>query len=336
MATVEDVAREAGLSVATVSRVLNNSSAVRPETAARVRAAIERLGYVPNVSARNLRRNESRAILLLAPNFTNPFYTHVMTGVIGEARHHGYDVLLCSTAGDADKDRQLLEMLHNRRADGAILLACTRQHRWIRRYAERYPLVVCPEYVPGEDVPHVSIDNRSAAYEAVRYLIGLGHRRIGMLSAGNDYLSTHLRVEGYCDALREAGLARFETDFGLASADYSFASGHACAHRILAQPERPTAMFCVSDILALSVISAAQERGIAVPDGLTVVGFDDVDYTTMLHPFLTTVRQPCMQLGEQSMRLLLELMQGRRPARRQLTLPYRLIERESSARWAAR
>lgn len=336
MATVEDVAREAGLSVATVSRVLNNSSSVRPETAARVREAIDRLGYVPNVSARNLRRNESRAILLLSPNFTNPFYAHVMTGVIEEARRYGYDVLLCSTAGNADKERKLLEMLHNRRADGAILLACTRQHHWIKRYADRYPLVVCPEYVPELDVPHVSIDNRGAAREAVRYLIGLGHRRIGMIGADNDYLSTCLRMEGYCDALREAGLQRYESDFGLASGDYSFASGHTCAHGILSQTERPTALFCVSDILALSVISAAQERGIAVPDGLTVVGFDDVDYTTMLHPFLTTIRQPCTQLGEQSVRLLLELMQGRQPAQRQLTLPYQLIERESSARCAER
>lgn len=330
MVTIEEVARTAGVSVATVSRVLNNSATVKPATAEKVKAAIQNLAYTPNQSARNLRRNESRVILTLAPNFSNPYYSRILTGIGDLAHDLGYSVLICNTAGEVKNEKQSLKMLETHRADGAIFLGCHRDSQWLREYAAKYPIVQCCEYVPGLSVPSVSIDNYRAAYETVTYLSHLGHTRIGMLSADNDYISTSLRYQGYRDALQAAGLSVSPRNFVLADADYSFPSGFSAVSDILKGDKRPTAIFCVSDILALSAISAAEEAGLSVPQDLTVSGFDDVDYTTMFHPYLTTVAQPCYEMGQRSLELLLEYIRDPQKAAEQLFVPYTLTVRESS------
>ena len=332
MVNIEQVAQRAGVSVATVSRTLNNSPAVKPATAQRVREAIEELGYVPNQPARNLRRNESQVILALAPNFSNPYYSRILTGIGDRAWEMEYSVLVCNTLGHANSERRFLKMLESHQADGAILLGCHWDYGWLARFAERSHIVQCCEYVPDLACPAVAIDNYAATLEMVAYLQGLGHSRIAMIGADNQYISTRLRRQGYLDAMAERGLTVQEDWYCLADADYSFASGQAAARALLAAAPRPTAIFCVSDILALSVISAAQELGLRVPEDLTVTGFDDVDYTTMVHPYLTTVAQPCHEMGRRSMDLLLDGLQDREwnPAA-QAILPHRLMERESAA-----
>lgn len=332
MVTIEQVADFAGVSVATVSRTLNNSPTVKPETAQRVRQAIEALNYVPNQSARNLRKNESRVILALAPNFSNPYYSHILTGIGDQAREREYSVLICNTSGRAENEQHFLNMLEKRRADAAILLGCHKDYDWIERYAGRFPVVLCCEYVPELDCPSVSIDNYSAAQETVNYLHSLGHRRIAMIGADNSYISTQLRRESYYAAMAAAGLRVPEGYYLEADADYSFASGQAAARKLLAMDERPTAVFCVSDILALSVISVAQESGLSVPEDITVTGFDDVDYTTMVHPYLTTVAQPCYEMGRHSVSMVLDILQKPAEAERgRRFLEHRLVCRESAA-----
>ena len=335
MVTIEQVARHAGVSVATVSRTLNDSPTVKPETALRVREAIRELNYIPNQSARNLRRNESRVILALAPNFSNPYYSHILTGIGEKAREKGYSVLICNTFGQAHRERHFLEMLETRRADGAILLGCNKEYTdysWLAHYTDNYPVVLCCEYVPELDCPTVSIDNYSAARETVSYLISLGHRRIAMMSADNGYISTKLRRCGFCDAMSGAGLSVDEASIAPADAEYSFSSGQAAARKLLALEPRPTAIFCVSDILALSVISVAGELGLKVPADLTVTGFDDVDYTTMFHPFLTTVAQPCYEMGKKSLSAVLDIIQESRNAiSGHYFMDYKLVQRESAA-----
>lgn len=330
--TIERVAQRAGVSVATVSRTLNNSPAVKPATAQRVRQAIEALGYVPNQSARNLRRNESQVILALAPNFSNPYYSRILTGIGDRAWELEYSVLVCNTLGHANSERRFLKMMESHQADGAILLGCHWDYSWLARFAQRSHIVQCCEYVPDLACPSVSIDNYAATREMVAYLQRLGHRRIAMIGADNQYISTRLRRQGYLDAMEEGGLAVREDWYRLADADYSFVSGQAAAQALLAVNPRPTAIFCVSDILALSVIAAAQELGLSVPGELTVTGFDDLDYTTMMHPHLTTVAQPCHEMGRQSVDLLLDgLLDREEPSEQQIFLPYRLMERESAA-----
>ena len=223
MVTIERVAQRAGVSVATVSRTLNNSPAVKPATAQRVRQAVEALGYVPNQSARNLRRNESQVILALAPNFSNPYYSRILTGIGDRAWELEYSVLVCNTLGHANSERRFLKMMESHQADGAILLGCHWDYSWLARFAQRSHIVQCCEYVPDLACPSVSIDNYAATREMVAYLQRLGHRRIAMIGADNQYISTRLRRQGYLDAMEEGGLEVREDWYRLADADYSFA-----------------------------------------------------------------------------------------------------------------
>ncbi|MBQ4651193.1 MAG: LacI family DNA-binding transcriptional regulator [Oscillospiraceae bacterium] len=332
MVTIEQVAKYAGVSVATVSRTLNNSPTVKPLTAKRVREAIVALNYTPNQSARNLRRNESRVILALAPNFSNPYYSHILTGIGEQAREREYSVLICNTSGLEESERSFMNMLETRRADGAIILGCNKDNKWLAQYADRFPVVLCCEYVPELECPSVSIDNYKAARDTVAYLQSLGHRRIAMLGADNRYISSELRLRGYMDSMAAAGIDVPEGWYQTADGDYSFASGQRVARRLLSMQPRPSAVFCVSDILALSVISVAQSMGIDVPGELTVTGFDDVDYTTMFRPHLTTVYQPCYEMGRQSVKMVLDIINGEENSETgRRFVPHKLVCRESSA-----
>ena len=330
MATIIDVARAADVSVATVSRVLNGKAKVNELLRERVMDAVTRLHYVPNPTARNLRRNESRAILILAPNITNPYYTHIIAGV-GEAAHrHGYSSFLCNTDENRSREEQLLRRLPLHQADGAILLATELSADWLRPYAEQHHLVQCSEFDPTIDIVHVSIDNYQAARDVMAYLLGLGHQRIGLVSSENSYQSTAARTKGYCDSLLEAELPVTEDYIRKGAVDYTFKSGFNSARSLLSQERRPTALFCISDMLALGAIAGAREMGFRVPEDVTVVGFDDVEQTTMFHPYVTTIVQPCFDIGFTAMELLYRMMNGEETERR-VILPHSLVVRESSA-----
>lgn len=330
MATMADVAREARVSVATVSRLLNKQGVVSPETAERVYAAIQKLSYEPNILARNFRKNESRVILILSPNITNLYYAHVLSGIGDAAAELGYSALTFNTSDDVAREREALDMLKKRRADGAILMSSDIGCEWLLEYASRHPLVQCCEYDPAVDIPHVSIDNYLAAQQAMEYLIDLGHRRIAIISSENEYVSTNLRLKGYKDTLAMHAIAPREDYITFASRDYSFKSGKAMAKELLRLNPRPTAIFCISDSLALGAITAAKEMGCRVPEDVTVIGFDDVEHTTMFHPYITTVAQPCYELGRQSVYLLYAQMTQRKDVPHQKTLEHQLIVRESS------
>lgn len=331
MATMADVAREAQVSVATVSRLLNKQGTVSPDTAARVYAAIDKLSYEPNLLARNLRKNESRVVLILSPNVTNPYYARILSGIWDVGAESGYSALIYNTADDPAREREALEMLKKRRADGAILMASNMDCAWLLEYADRFPLVQCSEYGPDVDIPHVSIDNYLATQETMEYLAGLGHRRIAMISSENDYISTRLRLQAYQDTLARRGIHPRQDYIASASRDYSFKSGKTKAKELLSCSPRPTAIFCISDTLALGAITAAQEMGLHVPQDVTVIGFDDVEHTTMFHPYITTVAQPCYELGRQTAHLLYAQMTQENEVSRQVVLEHRLIVRESSA-----
>lgn len=331
MATIEDVARIAGVSPATVSRVLNGNYKVRANTEERVHKAIETLAYVPNFAARNLRRNESMAAMIVAPNFTNPFYSHILAGIGDSAQMLGYSVFICNTA-EVDSVKAMIDnTIKNHRADGIILLANAYDADWIEGYSKEIPIVQCCEYAEGLPLPHIAIDNYQAAYEAVEYLLNLGHRRIAHISSSNSHISTKLRREGYCDALRAAGLEPREEYIVQAGPDYSYHSGYALANKLFSLQERPSAVFCISDILALSVIAAASDRGLSVPGNVSVLGFDDVDYTTMFHPYLSTVTQPCYEMGRKSMQLLHEFKASFPAIKPVPPMPHKLSIRESTA-----
>ena len=326
--TIQDVAKAAGVSVATVSRVINNSTSVSVETKELVLDAVKRLDYRPNLLGRNLRRAETRLILVLLPNISNPFYSRLVKGIEDVGHVNGYNVMLCNTDSEPGREKLYLDLLKNRLADGVIFMAPSLSREELTETGKCFPMVQCCEYKEGAKVSHVSIDNFAASQKAVKHLLALGHRRIGLISCDNDYLSTIHREEGYRKALLDAGIK--PEDELSRDGDYSFKSGLRAASQLLSLTDRPTAVFCISDVMAVGAIRAARERGLRVPEDFAVVGFDNISFASMCDPMLTTVSQPKYDLGCTAMELLLRQIRGEMKEPQDLILEYELIIREST------
>jgi DNA-binding LacI/PurR family transcriptional regulator len=327
MVAVVDVAKAAGVSPATVSRVLNNHPLVRPETRERVEAAMQALGYRLSVAARAMRTSETRLVLALAPNLTRGFFGEVLRGITKTAHENDYEVLLCETMGVAEHERAFTRMLNSHRYDGVISMSPLDTERLTSAEMQAVPGVACLETAPDTSIPHVSIDDRQAARDAVLYLLSKGHRRIAMILTDEHGLYSKLRRAGYSDALRGAGITEREDYLQHVDA-IDVGLGELATRRLLALDERPTAIFAVSDELAIGALKVALAAKLDVPSELAVIGFDDGPIAAMFEPPLTTVRQPMRELGEHAMRLLLRRLKGEEPA--SITLPHSLIERRSA------
>jgi DNA-binding LacI/PurR family transcriptional regulator len=333
MITIHDVARKANVSPSTVSRVINNNSSISDATAKKVLMAIEELGYEPNIVARNFRKKETRILLVLVPNTTNPYYTHILSGINDTARKLGYSSFICNTQGDEQQERDALDLLAKKRADGAILLATEPGSLWLAKNRAKYPLVQCSEYDPNIPITHVCIDNYQAACDIVEYLLQLGHKKIGTISSKNKYLSTRHRMEGYIDTLEKVGIPVRKEYIFHASEDYSFESGNEGALQLMSLPDPPTALFCISDMLAQGAILGIQEMGLHVPDDVSVIGFDDVDQTTRYHPYVTTMAQPCYEIGQKATELVCSIIEENGASKERplkYILPHKLIVRETT------
>lgn len=330
MVTIQDVAQLAGVSVATVSRVLNNSSSVAQKTRETVLDAIKKLNYQPNLLGRNLRRMETRMILVLLPNISNPFYSRLVKGMEDVAHKNGYNVMLCNTDSDKSREIMYLELLKNKLSDGVIFMAPELSKEELSAIGKDYPVVQCCEYKEGASVSHVSIDNFQAAYRAVKHLLGLGHKKIGLISCQNSFVSTIRREEGYKRALEEAGIA-VEKEL-VKYGDYGFKSGLRAAKEMFSMKEKPTAIFSISDVMAIGVLKAAVESGLSIPDDIAVAGFDNISFASMYDPPLTTVSQPKYDLGCEAMDLLLKLIKGELKEPRDVFLEHNLIIRESTVK----
>ncbi|WP_244816755.1 LacI family DNA-binding transcriptional regulator [Caballeronia sp. Lep1P3] len=328
--SIADVAERAGVSVATVSRVLNGHTNVREVTRDKVRAAVAASGYRINELARNLRTAESRLLLTMVPDFGNPFYAAIVRGIDTVARQNGYFMLLCDTGADALRERSYFDLLRGRRADGAICLDPAAVQKALAEEASTLPWVACCEFDPAARVPYVGIDNHLAAGDVVRYLIEKGHERIALINSGQGYLYGRQRLAGYRDALRDAGIdANPAWLIELDSLDYD-AGGRAAAQLSSLGRERPSAVFAVSDTLAIGVMNGLRGAGLRVPEDVAVVGFDDIAVAAHVDPPLTTVAQPMQALGETAARLLLKRLRDPRADVPGVLLPHRLIQRRSA------
>jgi LacI family repressor for deo operon, udp, cdd, tsx, nupC, and nupG len=299
------VALHAGVSAATVSRVMNEQECVRSETRDKVLAAVGELGYRMNHLARSLRTAESRLLLTMVPDVGNPFYAQIVRGIDSVARRHGYFVMLCDTGADAGREQSYFDLLRARRADGAICLDPDTIQQALSDDAMDLPWVACCEFDPGVAVPYVGIDNWLAAADAVEHLIERGHRRIGFINSDPRYLYARQRQRGYADAMAAAGLhALPRWTRTVQSLDY--ADGTAAALELMAQPQAPTAIFAVSDTLAIGILTGLRQLGKRVPEDVAVIGFDDIALASQIEPGLTTVAQPMRLLGETAAKLLLQ------------------------------
>jgi LacI family transcriptional regulator len=332
MATIRDVAIRAGVSVATVSHVMNESRFVAPETKARVLSAISELDYRRDGIARSLRRNRTGAIGAIISDITNPFFADLVKGIdsVVHDLRDPISVILCNTEEDAAKELFYIEALMERRIDGLIAASAGGNERALRGLAERsFPLVLVDRLVPRVDCDCVTVDNLGAARDAVGHLVARGHRRIAALRATLNASSISERIEGYRCALVAAGLPVEPTL--IVESESNVEDARRAGLRLLEQRPIPDAVFCTNNFMTLGLMRALNERGMTCPEDIAIVGFDDFQWADAFRPRITAVAQPAFEMGAEAARLLMSRIDKSRsgPSVR-LTLPTSLRVRDSS------
>lgn len=327
MVNIHQVAKKAGVSVATVSRVMNHPVAVSTETRMKVQQAMNELNYQPSLLGRNLRNSESRLLLVLLPNISNPFYTEVINGIEESAIEHGYNIILLNTDGHPNRREVYLNFLKNRLADGIISMEPTVGTKELEELALHYPIIQCNEVSSYANIPYVTINNEIAAYEAVKYLIRLGHERIALINANEKFQYASERRKGYERALEEFGIT-IENSFIITSTVLGFDGGQHAMRNLLKRDKKPTAVFAVSDTLAIGALKEINLQGINIPKEMAIIGFDKINFSNMTYPTLTTVSQPMFQIGYTAATMLIDKIHGKNVE--SVILDHELIIRQST------
>lgn len=307
---VKDVAERAGVSTATVSRVLNNDSRVRPILQQRVWQAVSELDYLPDYTARNLRARKARNIGLIVPDIQNAFFTSLARGIEDEAYAHGYRVTLCNSDEDLEKEQAYMQVLYAERMSGVIVCPASENETSCSvLLRSETPVVSVDRLLPHPAIDSVLIDNIYGAKLAMQHLIGLGHTRIAMITGKLTVNTGRERLEGYYQAMAEAGI---EVDPSLViSGDFMFESGYTAMCQLLDQELPPTAVFISNNRMTLGALNAIQERNVCVPEKLSVVCFDDEVWANLTNPPLTTIVQPTYELGRSAADLILQKVRSR-------------------------
>ena len=329
---ISDVAKRAGVSTATVSRVLSDPEKVTEETRLKVLNAVDETGYRVNQMARNLRRNKTGAIVVLVPNLANPFFSRILSAIAQVSSQRGFNVLIVDTRETHVSRGNIGQYLDNNRCDGLIVLDGNLPQEMFSG-TRRPPVVFACEWVDDHGHPAVMIDNRLGAEMAINHLIDLGHRKIGHLKGIEDNILTRQRLAGVEDAFAKRGY--LPEQLYLFEGDFSLEAGVEAAKHWLTLKEPPTGIFCASDVMAFGLIAELHRNGISVPRHVSVVGFDDIEISAQFLPALTTIRQPRHDIGARAAQLLCDVIEAGAGAD---TLTYEpdilsveLIIRESSA-----
>lgn len=329
--TIKDVAQAAGVSYATVSRVLNGYQHVRPDKRQRVLEATERLGYTVNVQARSLAGGRSHVIGLLVHDLSNAYTAHVIEGIDEVLVDAQYELILHTTHRRHAKEAAYVSTLISGLIDGLILLLPLESSGYLVQLRERrfpYVVITDQEYF-DEHSPLVGTDNWQGAYQATRYLLELGHRRIGFLAGLAEFTSAHERLNAFKAAHTDCGVL-FDPDC-VRPGNFNQRDGYEAAGALLDLPERPTAIFATNDLSAFGAYDAARARGLRIPDDVSIMGFDDVAQAAYMHPPLTTVRQPMLAMGRLAAELLLERVSAPNSPAQRSVLPVELVVRASCA-----
>ncbi|EHT4026121.1 DNA-binding transcriptional regulator CytR [Escherichia coli] len=308
-ATMKDVALKAKVSTATVSRALMNPDKVSQATRNRVEKAAREVGYLPQPMGRNVKRNESRTILVIVPDICDPFFSEIIRGIEVTAANHGYLVLIGDCAHQNQQEKTFIDLIITKQIDGMLLLGSRLPFdASIEEQRNLPPMVMANEFAPELELPTVHIDNLTAAFDAVNYLSEQGHNRIGCIAGPEEMPLCHYRLQGYVQALRRCGIM-VDPQY-IARGDFTFEAGSKAMQQLLDLPQPPTAVFCHSDVMALGALSQAKRQGLKVPEDLSIIGFDNIDLTQFCDPPLTTIAQPRYEIGREAMLLLLDQMQG--------------------------
>ena len=327
--TIIDVAREAGVSNSTVSRVVNNSDLVKPETREKVLNAMMRLGYVVNQQARSLRGGRSQVVGLLVPDVGNSYIGEIIRGIDTELAANQYDLMLYTTHRRKTKESTYVATITRGLTDGLLLLLPTNVQAYMDSLqAQQFPHVLIDyQAVDNSQTSTIQSTNWQGAYDATQYLIGLGHRRIGYIIGLKEMQCSLDRLDGY-----RAALANHNIPFDPAliyEGDFYLPEGFEAASTFLDLPSPPTAIFAANDLSALGVMEAVRNRGLRIPEDISVIGFDDIPEAVQVHPNLTTVRQPLEDMGRLAVRLLLKQLGNSDMCGERVELPTELIVRDS-------
>lgn len=328
--TIYDVAREAGVSMATVSRVVNGNPNVKPATRKKVLEAIERLGYRPNAVARGLASKKTTTVGVIIPDISSIFFAELARGIEDIATMYKYNIILCNSDQNKDKEIHLINTLLEKQVDGIVFMGghITEEH------ADEFkrspvPVVLAATLDTNKEIPSVNIDYKQAVYDAITNLIEQGHERIGMLSGTlDDPVNGYQKFAGYREAIENAGL-KFEEEL-VVIGDYTYDSGIEAMSTFLELENKPSVIFASTDEMALGIIHAAQDHGLSVPDDIEVLGFDNTRLAVMVRPTLSTVVQPMYDIGAVSMRLLTKYMNKEEVNDHIVVLPHRIEFRQST------
>lgn len=329
--TIYDVAREANVSMATVSRVVNNNPNVKPQTRKKVFEAIERLGYRPNAVARGLASKKTTTVGVVIPDISNTIFAEVARGIEDIANMYHYNIILCNADKRKEKEIRVINTLLEKQVDGLLFMggAVTEDHIMAFKTSS-VPIVLCATSDENDGYPSVDIDHEAAAGDAVKTLIDRGHRRIAMISGTlQDPSSGFARYQGYKKALETAGIGVQEKYVRIGN--YRYESGMELAKYFLGLEDKPTAIFTANDEMAIGAIHAIQDAGLRVPEDISVISVNNVRMAVMVRPQLTTVAQPLYDIGAVSMRLLTKLMNKEAVQNSRVILPHEVISRHSVA-----
>lgn len=303
--TIMDVARLANVSKATVSRVLNNSELVRPETKQLVKDAMEKLDFKPNVIARGMRKGVSKTIGVIIPDFTNIFYSYMFKEIESALSKYGYMAIICPVTGDEKKEREYCERLLSRNIDGIIFFdynSSEESSSFLTDLSRRIPLVLMDEPRIKLDISQVYTDGFDALYRSTEFMIAHGHTKIACLAS--DVAVTFNQLKGYLAALEDHNIpAREEYIFPI---EFNVPSGAAAAQKLMALPKRPTAVVSVGDYPSIGMVNMLLWSGVRVPEDLELISFDDIDLASSMKPNLSTVAQPVEKLAKEAVRILID------------------------------
>ncbi|MDF2716270.1 MAG: transcriptional regulator, LacI family protein [Paenibacillus sp.] len=333
--TIHDIAKMADVSSATVSRVLSNSSyPVSPELRSKILRIAKETNYVPNLLGKQLKTKTSMTIGVVIPTITNLFYSSIILGVEEIARKNNYQVLLCNSFQDPELEDKYIQAMFEKQVRGLVISSISSDKKQLKHFIDMgLNVVALDQKMEMEDVSQVDFDYRKGGYIATKHLLGKGHERIAYLTAPLDRPSRISIHEGYLAAMSEAGLEPIIQEGGKEtySGTYEFENGKEQTRRLMDRGERPTAIFACNDMTAFGVVNELSSKGVKVPEDISVMGFDGIDFGQMMTPPLTTVLQPTYEMGRLACNMLLDvLIDGKKPETGIMLQP-KLLERESVA-----
>ncbi|HWO95852.1 MAG TPA: LacI family DNA-binding transcriptional regulator [Bacillus sp. (in: firmicutes)] len=327
--TIYDVAKKAGVSTATVSKILNDTGSISEKTRLKVQKVMDELQYQPSMIASALKGKSTNTIGLLIPDLSNPIFAEYAKYIEERGQELGFSVIMCNTDANPDKELRYISLLKQKQVDGIIVAARFKNIKLLRELIkEKFPLALIAQDLPALPIDSVTVDDYLGGYQVTEYLLSLGHQNIGVVAEGDR--SSKERIRGYQQALIDAGL-KTDEDLIVVCNQPTRECARLNAGRLLDLEKRPSAIFGCNDLLAVGVMQAAHERGLTIPNDLSVIGFDNTELSEVVVPSLTTVQQPLRDIGHHVVDLLTRKIEGKSKTTHRVVLLPDLVARQSTA-----